>query len=168
MKLHTLSIALAFAFSVASCDKGDARNGDSGNTENTKPAVSKHEELANYIMDSMKDVATTASAVSDLDSAKAAAMKIDNVGDQFVRIAEELKGLDPPDAKVKEAINKKMDERDAEMEKVIGEDLQKTMETLDAESQQVLQKAFGDYFGKMDAVGKEFERHFSVEDESGS
>ena len=169
MKLHTIPVALAVALTITSCDKNgkEAGEGDKPVT-NATPSVSKHEELAGEIMNSMADFADAVSNVVDLESANEAATKIGTIGDRFSKIADQLKPLEPPAKAIKEAINEKMEARDAEMQKVMGEELQKTMQALSPEAQQVLQKAFEEFFEKMDSAGKEFERHFSAEEEAGS
>lgn len=164
MKIHAITIALAIAFSSTSCDK-DKKGEEVGNQTSVTaaPSISKHEELANKVMDSMKEFATTISSVSDLESANKAATKISEIGDRFSSIANELESLDPPTQDLKEAINAKMEARDAEMQKIMGPELQTTMQSLGPEAQQVLQEAFGDFFAKADSAGKELERHFNIQ-----
>jgi serine/threonine protein kinase len=130
-----------------------------------QPAQSKHEVIANRIMDSMQEFAKAASSATDLDSANEAAKKINEIGDRFTGLAEELKKMDPPSEEVKKAIDAKMESRNKELEKAIGEDLQKSMQALAPEAQQVMQAAFMEFFGKMSQVGPEFERHFKIGEE---
>ena len=132
------------------------------------PAESKHESLANKIMESMHEFGSAVSEVADTETANKAAEKIGEIGDRFSQIADELKDLVPPPEELKEAINAKMEEKDAELQELMGGDLEAKLQSLGDESREVLQKAFGEFFGKMDAVGEEFERHFGVGDDAES
>ena len=165
MKLLTIPILTFFALTITSCDRNEKETASVDNPAgNANPVVSKHEELANQIMDSMKDFAMALSSVTDLETANEASIKIGMIGDRFIQIASELRPLDPPANEIKEAIKAKMEARDAEMHKLMGEDLQKIMQSLSPEARQVLQEAFEKFFGKMNTVEKEFERHFNVEE----
>jgi hypothetical protein len=166
MKLPSISFALILGLSTNSCNKSDQEaEGENEPPVTVTPSISRQEEFANEIMDAMEDFAAAVSIVSDLDSANEAASKIGAIGDRFAQIANQLKPLDPAPMEIKEKINGKMEAREAEMQKAMGEEFQKTTQALNSETQQVLQKAFGEFFRKMDSAGKEFERHLSVQDE---
>jgi hypothetical protein len=167
MKTRYLPIAVALALAITSCRKSETPATGGGETPPAvQPAVSKHEEIANKVMDAMQDFGKAASSATDQATATAAAAKITEVGDRFASIAEELKKMDPPSEELKKAIEAKMEARNKEMEKAMGEDLQKSMQALAPEAQQVMQAAFMGFFGKMAQVGPEFERHFKVEKEN--
>ncbi len=123
-------------------------------------AVSQHEKLAGEIMDAMKELAETLTAVKDLETAKAASTKIEVLGKRFEAIAAQLTHLTPPDDKLRAKINEKMDARDKEMEAVMGNVMEKKMKELAPDAAAVLMESLGAFFQKMGKAGQEFERHF--------
>lgn len=167
MKTRYLTIAAALALAITSCRKSETPATGGGETPPAaQPAISKHEEIANKVMDAMQEFAKAASSATDLNSANEAAKKIGEIGDRFTSLAEELKKMDPPSEELKKSIDAKMEARNKEMEKAMSEDLQKSMQALAPDAQQALQAAFMGFFGKMAQVGPEFERHFKVEKEN--
>jgi hypothetical protein len=167
MKPHRLTIVVALALAITSCRKSETpATGGAEEAAAAPAAVSKHEEIANKLMDSMQEFAKAATSATDLESANEAAKKINEIGDRFTGLAEELKKMDPPSEEVKKAIDAKMEARNKEMEKAMSEDMQKSMASLPPDAQQALQGAFMGFFGKMSQVGPEFERHFKVEKET--
>ena len=163
MKAHYLPIAVAFVFSIASCKKNEPPA--AGKEVPAQPALSKHEVIANKIMDAMQEFGTAMASATDLHTANEAATKITEIGERFGVLAAELKKMEPPSEEVKKAIDAKMEARNKEMEKVMGEQLEKTMQALRPNAREVLQKALVGFFLKMGEAGQEFSRHFEVKDE---
>ena len=165
-KLYTLPIIIAIAMFSTACNKSS--DSDEAKKEaDSQPAVSKHEEIANKIMDSMEEMANAARSVTDMESAKKASEKINAIADRFSGYAEELKAIDPPTEELKAKITKKMEERQEKMEQLMGEEFETHMEGLESEVRQVLEEAFGEFFGKMMENGKVFEKHFEPDEEAG-
>lgn len=167
MKPQFLPILIALAFSIAACKKSESPAAAGEETiQPAQAAISKHEEIANKIMDAMQDFAKAASSATDQATATAAAAKITEIGDRFASLAEELKKMDPPSEELKKAIDARMNARNKEMEKAMGEDMQKSMQALAPEAQQIMQTAFMEFFGKVGKAGQEFGRHFNAEDKA--
>ena len=165
MKLNTLPFLLAFAVVGAACNKkSETVETKQPDAEVVEPSVSKHEAIANRLMDSMEELASSAMNVSDKDSAQVAAEKINELGDRFTAMAAELKTMDPPSNDLKKEINDKMEARQEQMEESM-KGFQEKIESLDEDSQQIVENAFGEFFQKMMAVGQEFQRHFEPEAE---
>lgn len=163
MKTRYLPIAVALVFSIASCKKNEATStaGDAP----VQPVISKHEEIATKIMDAMQDFGNAVISATDLTTAKEAATKITTIAERLDVLAAELKKMDPPSEELKKAIDAKMEARNKEMEKVMGEGMQNTMQALSPEAREVVQKALVEFFGKMGQAGEEFNRHFDVKEE---
>ncbi len=132
-----------------------------------KPAVEKpnaltpHETHANEIIENMTLLTDVIMHVSDLESAKQAAPRIEAIGDHFQAIAEKLKPLDPPTGQLKAALDERMIAENSVMQKAMGE-LPGRFQQMGPEAAKVLQESLGKYFEKLDAAGKEFGRHFKV------
>lgn len=161
-------IIIAALASLAACDNRKPSSADrKSDSEVNKTSISQHEKLAGEIMDAMKELADTVMTITDLETAKSAATKIDQLGAQFDSIAAQLAPLPPPDERLRSMINARMEARDKEMQRVMGEELGKKMQEIGPEAAAVVQSAFGGFFQKMDKAGKEFERHFKPSEQSG-
>ena len=163
--MKRLTILISITISLTSCNKKEAPSDDSSsNTNSSQAGSSKQEEIANKIMNSMEEFTTAISKVSDTNTAKAAADKINTIGDRFSSYAEELKKLDPLGEKMRNEINRKMDARDAEMNKIMKSEVQQTIQFLNPDAQKVMEDAFQTFYEKMKVAESEFERHFEAGD----
>ena len=166
MKRYPIAIALLLSLSLTACKKSEPSD-QSGNDEPTRPAISRHEEIANAVMKNMQEFGELATSVTDEASAKAAAEKMDEISSRFVALSEELKKMDVPPAELKAKINDEMEAKNDEMEKMMGLKMDATMKALSPEAREVMLDAFQNFSRKMADVGQEFERHFKVEDDGG-
>jgi hypothetical protein len=114
MKPHTISFSLAVTIAITSCNKNETQQETSTDkVEQAQPTAPKHDELANKTMDLMGEFANTFTTITDLDTANAAAKKIDDIGDQFTAIAEELNKIDPHTLELRKEIKKKIEAKEA-------------------------------------------------------
>jgi len=161
-RLSTIT-TLALALSFSSCDQNDSSPGNEIQGGDSQYDGAKQEEIANQVMDAMTEYSKAISTVSDAKSAKSAAAKLKEIGRQFSTLAEELKPLAPPTEKVRASIHRKMDAREAEMEKVMREKFVLKLQSLSPEAQKTMEKSLEGFFEVMQQVGPEFDRHFKVE-----
>ncbi|MBK1790230.1 hypothetical protein [Persicirhabdus sediminis] len=182
MKLKKCIFPLVAVMAVSSCDKGgsdDASQVDApaeakteaaaevADTSEVAPAaasVSRHEEIADQVLNAMTDFADEMLKVKDMETAQAAKVELDKIGDRFTALSAELEKMELPDAELKTKISKKMEARESEIEAKMGDKMQNMMLSLDADTQTFVQGMMMEFFGKVMVAGEQMERHFSMEE----
>ena len=164
MKRLSIITNLAIAVFLSACDKSDTANRDGNSSGSSQTGGARQEEIANKIMDSMREFAKAISAVSDTKTARSTATKINEIGEQFSSMAKELETLEVATQEMRESIHQKMAAREAEIEEVMNEKFMKSVQSLNPEAQKIMEKAFQDFFEVRQQTKKEFDRHFKVGD----
>lgn len=158
-------LLLASLFFSIACDRTAPEvSGNRGDSGSEPQPVSRHEALANSVLETLSDAVTIVANISDIDSAKAAARDIDGLGIRLSKIREEFSTLDPLPREALEEIAPRLNARDSRIrERTVGE-LGPILESLDPEANEIVTAAFDDFFKEFAKVGKEFERLFAVSD----
>ncbi len=162
MKRLSLITNLAIALFLSACDKNDSANSGGNSSGSSQTGGARQEEIANKIIDSMGVFAKAVSAVSDTQTARSSATKINGIGEQFSSMAKELETLEVATEEMRESIHQKMAAREAEMRKAMNEKFMKSVQSLNPEAQKIMEKAFQDFFEVRQQTKKEFDRHFQV------
>lgn len=156
-------MALLAAIAIPSCSESKSGGDDAASGGDSKgPALSKHEELADKTAGLMDDFVAAMTSVSDEETAKAAAEKLDKIGDDMVAVVEELKGLDEPAEELKKKLAEKMEAKEKEIEKAMNDDFGPKMEKLSEEAQGTLMEAFMKFGQTMEPLEEELDKHFKV------
>ena len=163
MKLISISTAIAITLSITSCDTNkNSERTDSEFSKESQSSTLRQKEIANKVIDSMKEFTTLITKISDTKSASEAANRINQIGDEFSTYAEELNQLTPIGIESRQAIALKMKAREAEMEKALGKFFQQAVQSLTPDSRRLVEKSFKEFYEKMKVVGPEFDRHFKT------
>ena len=162
MKQLSIITHLAIFIFLSACDKNDTADSNGNSSGSSQTDGARQEEIANKIMDSMREFAKAISTVSDTKTARSTATKINEIGDQFSSMAKELETLEVAAQEIRESIHQKMAAREAEIEEVMNEKFMKSVQSLNPEAQKIMEKAFQDFFEVRKQTRKEFDRHFKV------
>ena len=158
-KTETIVLLLGSAvlsFALVSCKGDDAQSGDGGGSGAVAKADTV-ESVADELTTLIESLPGILSTAKDAESAKAAATKIDALGDQLVACLDKLKAFDKPTAEQKAALEAKMGPRMDAMEQKMGPAMAAIMSNQEVAT--ILNEAmsrFGEKTAAMDTVGEAY------------
>jgi len=102
----------------------------------------KYTEIADRVMKQMDNMVTAIESVQDEASAKAAAEKLNKVADEFNKLATEIEGIGEPSEQTQQAIQKRFEKKEAELEKRMEAWQASLVDTDQATQQAIMEHVF--------------------------